>query len=293
MAHEVINTCPVCERKEFSDFLSAKDHTTTGEEFQLKICSTCQLVITTPRPGALDIARYYDSQEYISHTGGKTGLFDTLYRLARNLALKQKLKLIHTYQPKPGTILDYGAGTGSFLTYMANHGWKISGVEPSGRARQKIPATITVHPDLENIRTEFDAITLWHVLEHVHNLRDTLTNLANRLKRTGTIFIAVPNYQSYDAQHYQAHWAGYDVPRHLWHFNKTNMKELLGTSGLQLRSVKPMKLDAFYVSLLSERYKNPTASTITHAFSAFATGLQSNLRAGTDNYSSLIYIAEK
>lgn len=293
MAQEEISICPICGHTQFKDLFSVKDHTTTGESFQLKVCQHCQLIATSPRPDERDIASYYESQSYISHTGGNSGIFDTLYRIARKRALQTKLNLLNTYQPTPGTILDYGAGTGSFIHHCSTRQWNAHAVEPSRNARAKIPASVTTYPDIESITINFNAITLWHVLEHVHQLTSTLTKLTEHLSSTGTIFIAVPNHQSHDAQYYGSSWAGYDVPRHLWHFNKTNMTQLLGSVGLKLLAIKPMKLDSFYVSLLSEQYKNPTSSAITRAIAAFMTGLRSNLKAGNNNYSSLIYIAAK
>lgn len=176
------------------------------------------------------------------------------------------------------------------------HGWKVSGVEPSDDARAKATQLIGKHMAAtisELPETKYDAITLWHVLEHVHALADTLQTITGQLKTGGTIFIAVPNYQSPDGGHYQAHWAGYDVPRHLWHFSTETMTTLLKKVGLKIVEIKPMKLDAFYVSLLSEGYRNPNKPKWLAATTAFIRGLHSNVAAAkTTNHSSLIYIAK-
>src|SRR5690606_2817313 len=92
---------------------------------------------------------------------------------------------------------------------------------------------------------------------------------------------------SYDAKYYGEFWAGYDVPRHLWHFSKVGIGKLFGHENMRVADVLPMKFDAFYVSLLSEKYKTgkmnyPKAVWI---------GLKSNLSAiKKGEYSSHIYI---
>lgn len=218
---------------------------------------------------------------------------DRLYRMARNFTLRWKLQLISRYSHEK-TILDYGCGTGNFLSFIKTNGWKTTGVEPAEDARNKaIENGITANANLSEIDQCFSIITLWHVLEHVHTLTTTLTELKKRLTASGTIFIAVPNHKSADAWYYKEHWAAYDVPRHLWHFNQETMKRLLTNSGLKIEQVIPMKLDAYYVSLLSESYKNNNITSISRYLNAACQGWKSNRAASkTGEYSSLIYVAK-
>lgn len=292
---ETINRCPLCNSSEFNPHLEVKDYTTTGEVFHIMACRGCGFLLTNPRPSPTQISRYYQSDKYISHTGGGKSLFDRVYLFARNFTLRWKHDTITAYHSK-GSILDYGCGTGEFLQHCQQLGWDVSGVEPSDDARTKATELISkpVAPTISELEeTQYDAITLWHVLEHIHTLPNTLKTLAGKLKPSSTIFIAVPNYKSPDARHYQAHWAGYDVPRHLWHFSPETMTTLLNKVGLKIVAIKPMKLDAFYVSLLSEGYKNPDQPKWLAATKAFIRGLHSNLTAAkTKNHSSLIYIAK-
>jgi len=292
---ETINRCPLCNSSEFNPHQEVKDYTASNEVFQIVACKNCRFLTTNPRPSAVEISKYYQSDKYISHTGGGKSLFDRIYLFARNFSLQWKHDTVARYQ-EPGSLLDFGCGTGEFLNRCQKHGWKVSGVEPSDDARAKatqligkyMAATISELPE-----TKYDAITLWHVLEHVHALADTLQTITGQLKTGGTIFIAVPNYQSPDGGHYQAHWAGYDVPRHLWHFSTETMTALLKKVGLKIVEIKPMKLDAFYVSLLSEGYRNPNKPKWLAATTAFIRGLRSNVAAAkTTNHSSLIYIAK-
>ena len=287
---ESVATCPVCGSTKFNPHLTTKDFTVTGEEFNIVTCTRCQLGITNPRPNQESIGRYYESPRYISHSGGTASLIDRLYKIVRSYNAGKKLDLISRFATTPH-ILDYGCGTGHFLQSAIKRRWSGAGVEPSAEARKHISPNLEIHSNLQQVTTSFHVITLWHVLEHVHNLRDTLTDLRQRLKPGGIIFIAVPNHESFDALHYGKYWAGYDVPRHLWHFNKGSLTQLLESNHFRLLQILPMKFDAYYVSLLSESYKTNGRSPI-NTLRATTIGFRSNAAAGTDNHSSLIYIAQ-
>lgn len=295
MVLENITICPICDQNHFNQCLSTKDHTVTHQEFNLIKCSQCNFIITSPRPDKESIGSYYASDDYISHSGKSKTLFDKVYLIARSFTLKWKSNLIKKLNPEPGTILDYGCGTGEFLNYQKKQGWNIIGVEPSDIARQKANNLLDnkVSKDLKGVqKNSINIITLWHVLEHVHDLNNTLTELREILSGNGFMIIAVPNPNSPDSHKYGNHWAGYDVPRHLWHFTKSTMHLLLKRNGLEIVAVKPMKLDSYYVSLLSEGYKKPEQPKLITGIIAFVEGLTSNLSARKNNeYSSLIYIA--
>ncbi|MEO8473512.1 MAG: class I SAM-dependent methyltransferase [Chryseolinea sp.] len=205
-----------------------------------------------------------------------------------------KEKLITRSKPLNKTILDYGCGTGIFLKHCADKHWNITGVEPSEQARA-IAITNTkasIQPNIISIpQPHFEVITLWHVLEHLRDLNQTLTSLTQKLSKTGTMFIAVPNYKSQDAEFYANFWAAYDVPRHLWHFSKTTMQQLLKQHRLKTTEIIPMKLDAYYVSMLSEKYKHNDHQTLRTLLPAIAIATRSNIMAKrTGEYSSLIYV---
>ncbi|HEY5823286.1 MAG TPA: class I SAM-dependent methyltransferase [Cyclobacteriaceae bacterium] len=296
MTLESISKCPVCSSTSFQPFLTCKDFTTTGEHFNIIKCSSCSFLITSPRPPQSEIGKYYQSDNYISHTGGSKNLFDRIYLLARSYSITRKRKLIESFASK-GSLLDYGTGTGEFLNHCSKNDWNCEGVEPSDEARTKAKniSQLTVYQTINEIQgNKYDAVTLWHVLEHIHDLNKTLTDLVGRLNEHGVLFIAIPNPESYDAKKYNEHWAAYDVPRHLWHFNKESITNLLKQNGLTLVDIKPMKLDSFYVSLLSEGYKDPTLSKLIQLIRAFSTGLLSNWKGKREmNFSSLIYIAKR
>lgn len=294
MKMEEVTSCPICQGQHFTPAFACTDFTATREVFHVKHCTHCGLGITSPRPLESQVSVYYQSPEYISHAAGARGILGSIYLIIRRFTTKWKYHLVAPYLKING-LLDYGCGTASFLAEMKKHSPTIHGIEPSTEARKNIPPGIPVVPALADLTLQtFDVITLWHVLEHVYTLRETLRQLKQRLSDQGALFIAVPNHLSPDAQHYGAHWAAYDVPRHLWHFNQASMAALLQQEGLRITHTIPMKLDAFYVSLLSERYAHPGQPGPISMMKAIWNGIQSNLRARrSKNFSSLIFVVQK
>jgi 2-polyprenyl-3-methyl-5-hydroxy-6-metoxy-1,4-benzoquinol methylase len=264
------------------------------EMFEIWECNSCALRFTQNIPGENEIAKYYKSDEYISHTDTNKGFVNALYHWVRKRTLINKKKLINKYTNlSSGKILDLGAGTGAFLNTMKDAGWDVTGIEPDEIAREnakkKYRLTLQSQEEFFQLGPQsYDAITLWHVLEHVHDLHGYILQLKKILKPKGCLFIAVPNYTSYDAKVYGGFWAAYDVPRHLYHFSPTSISQLLLQHGLQLKAVKPMWYDSLYVSLLSEKYKTGKNNFL----SALWNGLSSNWKAlfNCEKCSSLIYI---
>ena len=270
-------------------FLTVKDYSVSKETFDLYYDETLDMLITHPQPSLENLGKYYESEDYISHTDNKRSLFEKLYHFIKSIALKNKLNLINSLQTNKGKILDIGAGTGEFLSVAKNDGWETIGVEPSDRAKaiakNKGVSFVEKTSELEN--HSFDVISMWHVLEHVPDLDKQIKELKRLLKPTGTLIIAVPNFKSFDAKHYGKFWAAFDVPIHFWHFSKTAIQLLFEKEEMKLEKVLPMKFDSFYVSLLSEKYKSGKMNFVK----AFFTGLQSNWKANKDfEFSSHIYI---
>ena len=270
-------------------FLTLKDYSVSKETFDLYHDETLDMLITYPQPSLDKLGKYYESEDYISHTDNQRSLFEKLYHFIKNIALKNKLHLINTLQPNKGRILDIGAGTGDFLSIAKKDGWQTIGVEPSTKAKSiainKGVSFVELTTELEN--NSFDVISMWHVLEHVPDLDKQIKELKRLLKPKGTLIIAVPNFKSFDAKYYGKFWAAFDVPIHFWHFSKTAIKLLFEKEKMKLEKVLPMKFDSFYVSLLSEKYKSGKMNFIK----AFYVGLLSNWKARSSfEYSSHIYI---
>jgi 2-polyprenyl-3-methyl-5-hydroxy-6-metoxy-1,4-benzoquinol methylase len=270
-------------------FLTVKDYSVSKETFDLYHDENLDMLITSPQPSLENLGRYYESADYISHTDSKRSLFEKAYHFVKGIALKNKLNLINSSSSSKGNLLDIGAGTGDFLLTAKDNGWSTIGVEPSEKAKaiafQKGIEFVAATQELES--HSFDVITMWHVLEHVPNLENQIAELKRLVKPNGTIIIAVPNFKSYDAKHYGKFWAAYDVPIHFWHFSKTAIKLLFEKENIKLEKILPMKFDSFYVSLLSEKYKNGKMNFIK----AFWIGLVSNWKANSSlEFSSHIYV---
>lgn len=278
--------------KNKSIFLKVKDHSVTGEEFELIQNMEYGFLETSPKPSSDKLPDYYKSEDYISHTDSQRNLFEKVYHLVRSISLKKKLKLINSFSSESKKLLDVGCGTGDFLQTALENNWIVSGIEPNEQAREiankKTNNSVFETEQLLKLEaSSFDVITLWHVLEHLPDLENHIKVFKKLLKTNGTLIIAVPNYKSYDAKHYKQFWAAYDVPRHLWHFNKTSISKLVSKQHMKVLKVKPMWFDAFYVSMLSEKYKSGKMNPIKGLY----IGIVSNLKSlKTKEASSLIYV---
>lgn len=273
-------------------FLTCKDRTVSGESFDLLYSAEYDLLVTSPKPKPEKLPEYYQSDAYISHTDSSKTFFDQVYQWVKSMMLKKKIGLLENHFPQKGNVLDIGAGTGDFLKSAKNSGWEIHGAEPSKKARElACKKEIVLTENTEGFSgSTFDVITMWHVLEHVPDLEKQLQELDRLLKPNGKLIIAVPNFKSYDAKHYRQFWAAYDVPRHLWHFSKAAISKIFKEFQFELIETHPLKFDAYYVSLLSEKHKTGKPNVAK----AFWTGFRSNQKAKRTNaYSSLIYVLKR
>lgn len=271
-------------------FLKTKDFSVSGEAFQLLHDEELDMLVTRPRPENME--KYYQSNSYISHNDANKTVIDKLYQAVKKFSLWRKTSLIKAYADGNKTLLDVGAGTGDFLLAAEKRKWSVKGVEPSRDARLRSrEKRMELFSNMESLSdSKFQVITLWHVLEHLPDLENQILKLREHLEDEGVLVIAVPNFKSYDAEHYKEFWAAYDVPRHLWHFSREGIERLFAKYEMEVVKTKPMWFDAFYVSLLSEKYKTGKQNFLR----GFFTGFISNLKASLSlQYSSIIYIIKK
>lgn len=288
-----ISNCPVCGNMELSLYLKTRDYFLTQEEFSLDQCSSCGFIFTNPIPALSTLSKYYESPDYLSHTANSFSIKGEIYKLFRSLNIRKKFKLVNQLA-KGKTILDIGCGTGELLSYFKKMGWDTMGIEPNPSARKFAKNTYQLEvfeeENLDKLKeNSFDVISMWHVLEHVPDLQGRIEQVKNLLRKDGLLIIALPNIESPDAVKYGTHWAGLDVPRHLYHFAKDTVKVLLEAHNMELIESIPMKYDAYYVSLLSEQYLKKSLAFVP----AFLNGLHSNRQARKDNnYSSMIFVVK-
>jgi SAM-dependent methyltransferase len=292
MEMEEIMKCEICGGNDFVEFLQCTDYFLTQEKFSLKKCNNCGLVFVNPRPEVNKLGKYYDSPDYISHSGSDKGIVNKVYKKIRQLTHKRKYKLVNSFSTEK-SILDIGSGSGELLSLFKRNNWKSTGVEPNAEARKfsrnKYGIDVLDEKDLEKIEDHsFGAISMWHVLEHVPDLNMRMKELKRILMEDGFLFIAVPHLDSFDAEYYKEFWAAFDVPRHLYHFTPITIEKLLQKYDFEIVKKLPMKFDSYYVSMLSEKYKNGEQKL----FSGFWRGYISNKKAGKRHYSysSQIYV---
>lgn len=291
---EFHHQCPVCTNNQLKPYLEVADYFLTQEKFQLQKCEQCDLVLTNPYPDKDHLPKYYESNDYFSHPNKKQSIFSFLYNSVKILNLRYKYK-VATSGLEVGRILDIGCGAGDFLSVAKNNGWAIEGVEPNQEARkytaEKLGKQIFSIEEFNLLNDHsFDVITMWHVLEHVEDINQQALELQRLLKPGGRLIIALPNICSFDAEHYGKYWAGWDVPRHLFHFSFTSIQSLLKKHGFLFLKREPLRWDAFYISMLSEKYKNKRVRPLL----TLLNGCKSNTKAKkTREYSSNIYIFVK
>lgn len=287
---ETIEACPICQHTAFTHFLTCKDYTVSQANFILQECKSCGFVLTSPRPVSDEIGLYYQSESYISHSDTQKGLINWLYHRVRKVALKNKLTLLEKYFPQKGRLLDNGCGTGAFVKFTLENGWHTEGIEPEEKARNIAEKQTQTHifATLDNLpkHHRYDAISMWHVLEHIVDLHTAIETMKSLLADKGLFFIALPNRESKDALYFKEYWAAYDVPRHLWHFSKKDVENLFAKHQLSLKAIYPMPFDAYYISMLSTKYQDGKINYLK----AIGQGFLSNWAGRKDNTSSLIYV---
>jgi 2-polyprenyl-3-methyl-5-hydroxy-6-metoxy-1,4-benzoquinol methylase len=290
---ESVTNCPICNSASFAPFMECIDYTVSKNRFAIVQCGSCGFKLTSPRPEESEAGKYYQSDDYISHSNSSKGLINRLYQRARRLTLKRKLKLVISVSGKQqGHLLDLGCGTGEFLNTCKQSGWNVKGIEPSPDAR----ASAALQYGLEVHETDkwdfadntFDVISAWHVLEHVYKLEETVKQVRRMLSQSGTFIVALPNCNSADAEFYKQNWAAYDVPRHIWHFTPKDVKALFEKQGFTLKEILPMPLDAYYICMLSEKYKGGNISYGRAAIHGWASNRLARKNGST--CSSQIYI---
>ena len=292
-----IKACPLCGGTQLEHTLTCVDHYASGEAFHLCRCSACGFLFTQDFPVEAEIGRYYETPDYISHSDTRKGLVNTLYHWVRTVMLGRKARLVmNEAHRRRGRLLDIGTGTGYFAHAMDERGWRVDAIEKNAQARAfaKEHFGLEVLPDGAWASLQegaYDVITLWHVLEHLEHLDETWETLNTLLTDKGMLLVAVPNCSSYDARKYGAYWAAYDVPRHLWHFTPSTIQQFASKHGFIMSERHPMPFDAFYVSMLSERYMNRSLPFLRGMLTGTLAWFSSLVQK--ERSSSMIYVFRK
>ncbi|MBA4188806.1 MAG: hypothetical protein C0467_12475 [Planctomycetaceae bacterium] len=239
--------CPLCGRDEADLLMEASDPTPTegdGRRFAVVSCRRCSLAYTNPRPSPDTIGNFYPPNyaphEAKTERGGP--LPSRFWSRVAGHPCPERRGLLPL--PKPGRLLDFGCGGGSYLTRMAELGWRVTGLDCSPDAvrtvREKLghEAIFGTLPNPELAPGSFEAITLWQALEHVHQPVQVLRDAYRLLVPGGCLVVAVPNFESLTRSWFGEHWFGLDVPRHLTHFTPATLTASVQAAGFRLKSLR-------------------------------------------------------
>lgn len=269
--------------------LRIKDFLVSKESFLLKHNTRINAWQTTPALTEETLQKYYPKETYLSHTDKAKGLKATVYLFVKKWNIRAKIKRIAKTK-KRGKLLDFGAGNGAFVQAAQAKGWETFAFDFSETAKKQLTKKGINQINEVRQNDNYDVITLWHVFEHLPNPQQQLKRFYEALVPGGILVLALPNYSSWDAKHYGSYWAAYDVPRHLWHYNKVSIFGLANASGFDVLKTYNMFWDAFYIALLSEQYKKARSPWLL----GFFKGLYSNAKGWRyKNTSSLTFVLQK
>jgi SAM-dependent methyltransferase len=228
--------CVICSPgSEAEIFLQAHSG---GHLFSYLRCQQCGLVFLSPRPNGNEILRFYEPGYY----GENTQKFRFAIEIPRLFFARKRVRRVQTFFARPGNALDIGCGQGTFLRLLQEEGWECRGTElteeSAARASRRgfsvsvgefDPAAFPAH--------SFDLISLWHVLEHLRNPRQTLGSLPGLLKGGGIVAISTPNMDSLQAEVGKEKWFHLDPPRHLYLFSPHTLGRIMDSLGFRLLKI--------------------------------------------------------
>lgn len=213
---------------------SARDYI-SGDRFAIERCRDCGLAFTRPRPAIDEWPRYYPSEYY----GGEgAGRFPAAVESLQRALYRRRAIVVEHMLGRKGSVLDIGCGPGFLLREFRERGWEVQGTEFSEQsaapARNVLGLSVSVGDvrDLKFETARFDAVVMWHVLEHTSEPEQTLAEVARLLRPGGIFLCAVPNFGSWEARLARDKWFHLDVPRHLSHLSAGTLRTLLAARGL-------------------------------------------------------------
>ena len=268
-----------------------KDYFLTKETFSVSKIKDLDVFQTLPKTDKESINKYYKSKKYLSHNNNKT-FFSSLYLFVKWVSFYFKYRVLKKASSHHNRLLDFGSGNAYFVSKLNEKGGQAFAYDPfySQVSNKTIEQQKVFVNESDLITSKFKTVTMWHSLEHVFSYKDTLSLASEILDSKGCLIVACPNYQTYDANYYKEYWAGFDVPRHYWHFSPNGLIEIMANSGFDYINKKPMYFDALYVSMLSEQYKKSKL----WFFKGLVVGLVSNIVSlFKKNASSYVYVFKK
>ena len=270
--------CPISKSKEFIPYLQVPDRFDNSGKADWNLVRSCAsgLIMLNPRPDSAEISRHYRNDGYDPYRNSRnsSSFKERTYLAARTLLLGYRAGIILKGWVKPleeCAVLEIGCSTGDLLNYFHRRSGvpvnNLAGVEPDADSARHARECfgLNIFPSIAAQSAEkkrFDRIVLWHTLEHIHAINETLHEVSAQLKPDGQLVIALPNPASFDAEYFRENWIAWDAPRHLYHFWPGTVEKLLALHGLSVFRRQPYFPDTVYNTLYSEglvRKRNESA----------------------------------
>lgn len=234
---EKIN-CSICNHNKYTHYLNVINNESIEEPYELVKCNKCTFIYLNPRLNSSDISAYYNT-DY-----NPFQKLSFIYRQIQNYIFRWKRYIIES-DIKEGNLLDIGSGNNSFTKYMTTNNWFADSYDNYSSSSIS---------DLSKIDDNYyDVITLWHSLEHIYNLHDTISSIKRILKKNGMLYIACPNIDSIDSKLLGNNWIAYDPPRHIYHFSYNTMEQFLDKSNITIVRHHRMIQDLFFNVLKTKK----------------------------------------
>lgn len=242
-------SCNLCSSDSFTTLFTLRDTLSlTNEIFRLVTCNQCGLVYLNPRPSAEQLDTFYP-EEYWWRRGKKTN--NVLSKLARNFEewyrtylLNTEVRLLKKMLNKGSKILDVGCGRGDILYLCKRSGFETYGIELSEKAARnaRIEYGLDVYQgslfEIDFGPNYFDAITFYHVFEHLPDSLRVLKKANRMLKDEGILVIQIPNIDSLQFKLFSKRWFGLSIPQHFYHFSSRTIEEMLKKANFEIVNIR-------------------------------------------------------
>lgn len=235
--------CSLCGGEELADSFLVQDFDFSNESFELQRCARCALGQTAPMPDQATLERYYSGSYYGSGVPKFTRLVEFITVLACRIRAKNILRHISKSQADSIRlrVLDIGCGRANLLQRLNEMGCECTGTERGEfPVDSRLDGITILRGSLDELNFKdrsFDAVILWHVLEHLRRPFETLDEIGRITDKAGIVAIAVPNFSSLQARWFKSKWFHLDIPRHLFHFDVENLSKALEKRGFTIQSV--------------------------------------------------------
>lgn len=222
-----MNPCPICKHSSLS--------TTTIGATPLMHCNSCDIFFLKNIPNQETLETYYTSSYLMSNNDILASEHRRLFRHTEQHSLIQTMQSMGLHAGN--SILDIGCDKGYFIDEARRFGFEVQGVEPSETARAYCKRIkLDVVPALQDIHKEFDAITLWHVLEHFPNPVQALQEISQHLNPGGFIFVRVPDFSSFWSKVLRKAWIWFQPQNHYFHYSPVSLRTLFSNNGFTVHS---------------------------------------------------------